>query len=87
MFTVERLQTARGLREARLAVNVTQKDLAAALGMHPNTIARMERGELPIAHRTAVNCLALVTLHQKPPPAAGHATSYARTFRLTRGGS
>lgn len=45
--------TADELRRARALLRLTQSELAAKLGMHANSIARMERGELTISPRTA----------------------------------
>lgn len=50
-----------GLRTIREALRLTQAELAARLGMHPNTIARMERGELAISARTAAAVRLLVS--------------------------
>lgn len=36
------------LKSERLALGVTQRQLAAVLGVHPNTIACWERGDKPI---------------------------------------
>lgn len=36
------------LKRERLALGVTQRQLALALGVHPNTIACWERGDKPI---------------------------------------
>ena len=38
------------LRKRRLSLGMTQKALAARLGIPTNTIARWERGELTIEH-------------------------------------
>lgn len=42
------------LRQARDLLHMTQAQLAEAIGMHANSVARMERGELPVATRTAL---------------------------------
>lgn len=42
------------LRGYRRAIGLTQKELAAAIGMSANQVARMERGERPITTRTIV---------------------------------
>ena len=36
------------IRKARKRLGMTQQQLAAALGMKTNSIARMERGERPV---------------------------------------
>ena len=41
--------TGKQLRDARRYLTLTQGQLGAELGIHPNTIARMERDELEIA--------------------------------------
>ena len=38
------------LRERRLAMGMTQRDLAGELGVPMNTLARWERGELEVQH-------------------------------------
>jgi len=40
--------TGKQLRDARRYLNLTQSELAHQLGIHKNTIARMERDELKI---------------------------------------
>lgn len=40
------------LRDLREVLGLTQAQLAARIGMHPNTVARMERGELAVSART-----------------------------------
>ena len=41
------------LKQARELLRLTQAQLAERLGMHANTIARMERGEMAVSPRTA----------------------------------
>jgi transcriptional regulator with XRE-family HTH domain len=36
------------LRSERLALGITQRQLALVLGVHPNTVACWERGDKPI---------------------------------------
>ncbi len=38
------------LRKRRLAMGMTQRDLAGELGVSLNTLARWERGELEVQH-------------------------------------
>jgi transcriptional regulator with XRE-family HTH domain len=56
------------LRRLRTRAGFSQRTLAAALGMHKNTIAQMERDELPI--RTVV-ALAAVHVCSGPKPTKG----------------
>lgn len=42
--------TGEELRRQRELLDLSQSELAAALGVHPNTIAKWERGEQPIQH-------------------------------------
>ncbi len=59
--------TGKELRRARLRLKLTQAQLGEALGLHENTIARIERGELPVVKQTelAVKYLALVGKQKK----------------------
>ncbi len=52
------------IREARARLGLTQVQLADALGVSPNTLARWERGEIPPVHPTMLR-LALERLAQK----------------------
>jgi len=44
--------TGKGMLKARTSLGLTRRQLADALGLHWNTIARMERDELPIMKQT-----------------------------------
>jgi transcriptional regulator with XRE-family HTH domain len=44
--------TGQELRLARRKLKMTQREIARKLELHKNTIARMERGELPIVKTT-----------------------------------
>jgi len=44
--------TGKELKRARLRLKMTQKELGEALGVHKNSVARMERGEFPIIRTT-----------------------------------
>ena len=44
--------TSKGLKRARLRLKMTQKELGKALGVHKNSVARMERGEFLIIRTT-----------------------------------
>ena len=41
------------LRHERRRVGLTQRELAARMGLHRNTVARLERNEWPISDRLA----------------------------------
>lgn len=59
--------TGKELRRARIRLKMTQAEVAEALGLHENTIARIERGELPVVKTTelAVKYLTLVSKKQR----------------------
>jgi transcriptional regulator with XRE-family HTH domain len=40
------------LRQTRERLGLTQAALGEAIGLHPNTVARIERGELPLERVT-----------------------------------
>jgi DNA-binding XRE family transcriptional regulator len=44
--------TGQELRRARRQLQMTQKELAKELELHKNTVARMERDELPVVKTT-----------------------------------
>ena len=45
--------TGADLRHERRRVGMTQRELATRMGLHRNTVARLERGEWPISDRLA----------------------------------
>ena len=45
--------TGADLQHQRRCVGMTQRELAARMGLHRNTVARLERGEWPISDRLA----------------------------------
>jgi transcriptional regulator with XRE-family HTH domain len=53
------------LRRARLRLKMTQKELAQALEVHSNTIARAERGELPVLKTTELSLRYLLVMKSK----------------------
>ncbi len=55
------------LRAARIARNLTQRELATTLGISTNTLARWERGELPI-RTPAMVAAVLVRIRVRPAP-------------------
>lgn len=46
------IMTGSELRQARSRLSMTQKELGEALGVHWNSVARMERDEFPIIRTT-----------------------------------
>ncbi len=53
------------LKRARLRLNMTQKQLGEALGIHKNSVARMERGEFPIIRTTELAVKYLLVMESK----------------------
>jgi transcriptional regulator with XRE-family HTH domain len=55
------------LRRVRRAMGLTQRELADRVGVHPNSIARQERGELGIKEPLArlIRLLATATPNRK----------------------
>jgi DNA-binding XRE family transcriptional regulator len=53
------------LRRARLRLKMTQKELAQALEVHSNTIARAERGDLPVLKTTELAVKYLLVMKSK----------------------
>ncbi|QPQ55576.1 helix-turn-helix transcriptional regulator [Allosphingosinicella flava] len=48
------------VRETRLALGLSQADLAAKLGVHQTTVSRFETGDLPVDERTQLALEALI---------------------------
>lgn len=57
--------TNRELRQARVSLKITQAQLGEAIGLHKNTIARMERGRLPIVKQTELAVKYLLVMSTK----------------------
>jgi transcriptional regulator with XRE-family HTH domain len=53
------------LRSARLALGITQRQLARVLGVHPNTLACWERGSKPIGNPEMLR-MALAQIGRRP---------------------
>ena len=59
LYTLDTM-TGKELKRARARLDMTQKELGEALGIHWNSVARMERDEFPIIRTTE---LAVKYLH------------------------
>ncbi len=57
--------TGKELRRERLRLNMTQKELGEALGVHKNSVARMERGEFPVIRTTELAVKYLLIMKSK----------------------
>jgi DNA-binding XRE family transcriptional regulator len=57
--------TGKELRQARLALRMTQKELAEALDLAKNHVAMQERGELPIRRVTELAVKYLLGMSKK----------------------
>lgn len=53
------------LKEARAKLGMTQKELGEALGVHWNSVARMERDEFPIIRTTELAVKYLLVMESK----------------------
>ena len=53
------------MRRARLRLKLTQKQLGEQLGVHKNSVARMERGEFPIIRTTELAVKYLLIMSKK----------------------
>ncbi len=52
---------AKYLKSIRLKLSLTQAKFAKCLGIHANTVARYERGDLPIPKTTELAAMAMAT--------------------------
>jgi transcriptional regulator with XRE-family HTH domain len=57
--------TGEDMRRGRLQLKLTQKELGEALGIHKNSVARMERGEFPIIRTTELALKYLLVMETK----------------------
>ncbi len=55
----------KGLKRARARLGLTQKELGDALGVHWNSVARMERDEFPIIRTTELAVKYLLIVESK----------------------
>jgi DNA-binding XRE family transcriptional regulator len=61
------------LKRARRVLNMTQAELAEALELHKNTVARAERDELPILKTTELALKYLLIMESKKRRKKRHA--------------
>ena len=57
--------TGKKLRRARARLDMTQKELGEALGVHWNSVARMERDEFPVIRTTELAVKYLLVMQTK----------------------
>ena len=57
--------TGEGLKRSRLRLKMTQKELGEALGVHKNSVARMERGEFQVIRTTELAMKYLLIMESK----------------------
>ena len=65
VYTLDTMMEGQELKRARLRLNMTQKELGEALGIHKNSVARMERGEFPIIRTTELAVKYLLIMESK----------------------
>lgn len=65
VYALDTVMEGKELKRARLRLNMTQKELGAALGVHKNSVARMERGEFPIIRTTELAVKYLLVMKSK----------------------
>ncbi len=67
MVYMKDTMTGRGLRAARKKLNMIQAQLADAIGMRKNSVARMERDESPIMKTTELAVKYLLLVKESKP--------------------
>lgn len=55
-------------RDVRIALGLSQADMAAKLGVHQTTVSRFETGSLPVDERTALALDALLARAKDTTP-------------------
>ena len=65
IYVLDTMMTGEGLRKARARLKKTQKQLGEALGIHKNSVARMERGEFPVIRTTELAVKYLLIMESK----------------------
>ena len=64
LYTLDSM-TGEALKTARKQLGMTQKELGEALGVHWNSVARMERNEFPIIRTTELAVKYLLVMKSK----------------------
>jgi len=67
MVYIKNTMTGRGLRRARKKLDMTQAQLADAIGMRKNSVARMERDEAPTMRTTELAVKYLLLVKESKP--------------------
>ncbi len=67
MVYIKNTMTGRGLRRARKKLDMTQTQLADAIGMRKNSVARMERDEAPVMKTTELAVKYLLLVKESKP--------------------
>jgi len=65
IYVLDTMMTGKGLRDARQRLKKTQKQLGEALGIHKNSVARMERGEFRVIRTTELAVEYLLIMESK----------------------
>ena len=67
MVYIKDTMTGKNLRRIRQRLEMTQSKMGIAIGMRKNSVARMERGEMPI-RKTTVMAVKYLLLVKKSKP-------------------
>ncbi len=59
------IMTGKNLRRIRQRLEMTQSEMAISIGMRKNSVARMERGEMPIRKTTVMAVRYLLVMKSK----------------------
>ena len=59
------IMTGKNLRRIRQRLEMTQSEMAICIGMRKNSVARMERGEMPIRKTTVMAVRYLLVMKSK----------------------
>ncbi len=65
IYALDTMMTGKGLKRARLRLMMTQKEIGKELGVHKNSVARMERGEFQVIRTTELAMKYLLIMESK----------------------